>query len=125
MYSYYALALLKIPCPWKKYLTQAQLFQFASVIVYSGVGYLTWPEDERNWTHTAAVVIQVWEMVSLFALFSLFYAKSYSKKSKKSKLEDDQCQKAVTNAVAGAAEVVGNAEKIASKARRTFQSNLR
>ena len=128
MYSYYALSLLKIPCPWKKYLTQAQLLQFASVIVYSVFSYIGWPEDERNWKHVTAVLIQVWEMVSLFALFSFFYAKSYGKKSKKSKSrieDDDQCQKAVTNAVAGAAEVVGSAEKIASQARRTIQNNIR
>merc|ERR550539_1024015 len=74
MYSYYALSLLKIPCPWKKYLTQAQLLQFASVVIYSIVGYITWPKDEHKGRHTAAVFIQVWEMVSLFALFSFFYA---------------------------------------------------
>ncbi len=129
MYSYYALALLKIACPWKKYLTQAQLLQFLSVLVYSVFSYLKWPEDERNWRHVVAVVIQVWEMVSLFALFSFFYAKSYGKKSKKEKLDDDQCQKAVTNAVAGAADVVGNAakdaEKFASQAKRSIQRNLR
>merc|ERR1711862_1083382 len=35
MYSYYTLSLLKISCPWKKYLTMAQLFQFTTVVIYS------------------------------------------------------------------------------------------
>jgi len=131
MYSYYALALLKISCPWKKYLTQAQLIQFTSVVIYSIFSYMGWPEDERETKHTMALAIQVWEMMSLFVLFSFFYARSYGKKSEKErikKIDDDQCQKAVTAAVAGAAEVVEtaakDASKIANQARRSMRYNI-
>ncbi len=145
MYSYYALALLKIPCPWKKYLTQAQLIQFTSVVIYSVFSYMGYPEDQRETKHALALAIQVWEMMSLFVLFSFFYARSYGKKKKKNKgkklsmesekesekegeRDDDQCQKAVTTAVAGAAEVVEtaakDASKIANQARRSMRYNI-
>lgn len=80
MYSYYALALLRIPCPWKKIITQAQLIQFASVIFYSCHCMRAWKTDEVETRHMMCIVIQVWEMSSLFLLFMLFYRKSYSKK---------------------------------------------
>ena len=131
MYSYYALALLKISCPWKKYLTQAQLLQFTSVIIYSVFSYMGWPKEDRESKHTLAVVIQVWEMVSLFALFSFFYARSYGKKKTnkgQQKIDEDQCQKAVTAAVVGAAEAVEStakeASKIANQARRSMRYNV-
>lgn len=82
MYSYYALSLLKIPCPWKRYLTQAQLLQFATVLVYSGFSFLRFPKDEANWKHHCALVIQDAEMISLFVLFMHFYNKAYRKKKR-------------------------------------------
>lgn len=125
MYSYYALALLKIACPWKKYLTQAQLLQFTSVVIYSIFSYQLYPPEQHETKHTMAILIQVWEMLSLFALFSFFYARSYGKnKGKKgsSQSDADQCQKAVTAAVETAAELAENAAKetgkIANQARR-------
>jgi hypothetical protein len=55
-------------------------------------------------------------MVSLFILFSFFYAKSYGKKkSPKSKAVDDQCQKAVSDAISQAAVVVEGAAKDARR----------
>lgn len=112
MYSYYALSLLKIQCPWKKYLTMAQLFQFASVIVYSFVGMSLWRVEEgANKWHYIACMVQIWEMLSLFLLFQHFYKKSYSKAKVKTddatlstastttssnkEDDDDQCQVAV------------------------------
>lgn len=88
MYSYYALALLKIQCPWKRYLTQAQLLQFLSVLAYSALSMYHMP-DEGNWTHYLAYSIQVFEMLSLFVLFLHFYAKAYRKKSIKAVSEND------------------------------------
>jgi len=85
MYSYYTLSLLKIQCPWKKYLTQAQLVQFLSVLVYSACSMYRMP-DEGNWTHYLAYSIQVFEMTSLFVLFLHFYSVAYRKRTKK--LED-------------------------------------
>ena len=114
MYSYYALALLKFPCPWKRYLTKAQLLQFTSVVVYSVFSFLKASRSDRR--HHVALAIQVWEMVSLFVLFSFFYAKSYGKKKlPNSKAAGDQCQKAVSDAVSQAAVVVEGAAKDARR----------
>jgi elongation of very long chain fatty acids protein 4 len=79
MYSYYTLSLLQIQCPWKKYLTMAQLAQFMSVVAYSIVSMAYIPK-EGSWKHYLAYSVQVLEMVSLFVLFMAFYRKSYSKK---------------------------------------------
>jgi elongation of very long chain fatty acids protein 4 len=84
MYSYYALSLLKIRCPWKKYLTMAQLAQFLSVLIYSAVSIINMPV-EANWKHYAAYCTQVFEMTSLFVLFMHFYRKAYSDKQKQPK----------------------------------------
>lgn len=81
MYSYYALALLKFPCPWKRYITQAQLLQFTSVVVYTALSAaIVIREGQAETRHYACYVVQTFEMVSLFYLFSLFYSKAYKKK---------------------------------------------
>ena len=122
MYSYYALALLKISCPWKKYLTQAQLLQFTSVVIYSIFSVNMWRKEERKAKHVLCVAVQVWEMVSLFVLFSFFYVKSYGKKKDLKKTsDDDQCQKAVKEGVAGAALAVESAAKNAGKIASSVQ----
>jgi hypothetical protein len=79
MYAYYAMSLLKIPCPWKRYLTLAQLTQFSTVVLYSTVCVMMWTlkNEHLGWEPYVAVGVQVWEMVSLFALFTIFYKKSY------------------------------------------------
>jgi len=118
MYAYYALALLKVHCPWKRYLTQAQLLQFTCVVIYSCFSVFSWPEEQREGKHILCIVIQVWEMVSLFMLFSIFYKKSYGKrKAKKEKVEDDddQCKAAVEAAVSSAAQAVETAAKETTK----------
>jgi hypothetical protein len=79
MYSYYTLSLLQIQCPWKKYLTMAQLAQFMSVVAYS-IFSMAYMPKEGNWKHYLAYSVQVFEMVSLFVLFMGFYRKAYSKK---------------------------------------------
>lgn len=91
MYSYYALALMKVNCPWKRYLTQAQLLQFTSVVVYTIATayqhYYYLPheaiegEQPSLRTYYFCCVVQVFEMVSLFVLFSLFYKRSYSQRN--------------------------------------------
>ena len=81
MYSYYTLSLLKIQCPWKKYLTQAQLIQFMSVVMYSVYSMINMPA-EADWRHYVAYSVQVFEMVSLFVLFMGFYRKAYSSRKK-------------------------------------------
>lgn len=121
MYAYYALSLCKIPCPWKRYLTQAQLFQFTSVVVYTlCMPFVSKVPYEKK--HYIAMGVQIWEMMSLFVLFSMFYRKSYGKNKSMGKNTagknsqnaediDDQCQLAV----AAASNVVESAAKDASK----------
>lgn len=127
MYAYYALALMKVSCPWKRFLTQAQLLQFTSVIVYTGfTGYKHYTELPHEaiageqpsiQEYFMCCGVQVFEMVSLFILFSIFYKKSYSKKSKEAAKakEDDQCQKAMGEISIAAKEVAGHAAKDAGK----------
>lgn len=118
MYAYYALTLLKVSCPWKRYLTQAQLLQFTSVVIYSIFSVNMWPKEQRENKHILCIIIQVWEMVSLFMLFSIFYKKSYKKRNPKAKVEetdDDQCKKAVEAAVSSAAHAAASAAKETTK----------
>jgi hypothetical protein len=117
MYSYYALSLLKVRCPWKRFLTQAQLLQFTTVVVYSIVCVPLWPKDQVKIHHYACIAIQVLEMVSLFVLFSFFYRRSYGKRKngaaaaagaagKQATRDDDQCQKAVTSTIETVSKVI-------------------
>lgn len=81
MYSYYTLSLLKFSCPWKRYLTQAQLLQFTSVVVYTGFSVAIQLRQQIAETrHYACFAVQTFEMVSLFGLFMHFYSKAYKKK---------------------------------------------
>ncbi|GMI30666.1 hypothetical protein TrCOL_g2243 [Triparma columacea] len=107
MYSYYALTLMGVKCPWKKYLTMAQLVQFASVVVYTGFCLgVNYRKGQLEGRHVLACGIQVGEMVSLFILFSSFYKRSYkgskgSDKSGSTKPGDikDECNAAIAESV--------------------------
>eukprot|EP00527_Entomoneis_sp_CCMP2396_P003807 CAMPEP_0198143960 /NCGR_PEP_ID=MMETSP1443-20131203/12099_1 /TAXON_ID=186043 /ORGANISM="Entomoneis sp., Strain CCMP2396" /LENGTH=366 /DNA_ID=CAMNT_0043807271 /DNA_START=111 /DNA_END=1211 /DNA_ORIENTATION=+ len=94
MYSYYALALLKINCPWKRFLTQAQLIQFTSVVLFSFVGMAS-PWIEKTWESYVAHLVQDFEMISLFVLFMAFYRKAYSNKKKSLSDGEDKEQKQI------------------------------
>ena len=87
MYSYYTLSLLKIPCPWKRFLTQAQLMQFLSVIVYTVFVVRGLNKDGAAAKLYLCPAVQVFEMASLFFLFMKFYSGTY-KKSKATKKAD-------------------------------------
>lgn len=102
MYSYYALSLLKIRCPWKKYLTQAQLVQFMSVLIYSVFSFRGLPQ-EANSKHIAALIIQDAEMISLFFLFMHFYNKAYNKR--KSFKREVECSESDTSSETGQVSV--------------------
>ncbi|GMH53099.1 hypothetical protein TL16_g01372 [Triparma laevis f. inornata] len=99
MYGYYAMTLLGMKCPWKRYLTVAQLMQFVSVVLFTvGCVYYNWRRLEGR--HFMAMGIQVGEMGSLFFLFSKFYKKSYTKKIKGTDdLPIDECQNAIQEGV--------------------------
>ena len=96
MYSYYTLALLKIACPWKRYLTQAQLVQFISVVGYTIFCYTKQPAG----TWIMPYVVQLFEMVSLLVLFLHFYRKAY-----RSKQESKRTKAAAAAAAAASASV--------------------
>jgi Tfp pilus assembly protein PilE len=96
MYSYYTFSLLKISCPWKRYLTQAQLLQFASVVTYSVIGSTLYL-PAGSWREYTAHAIQDFEMISLFVLFLHFYRKAYSSNKKDKKQEAAQKQKQQEN----------------------------
>jgi hypothetical protein len=127
MYSYYALALLKVSCPWKRYLTQAQLLQFTSVVIYTfytAHQHYYYTKHEATDTQPSLATyyfcagVQVFEMVSLFVLFSIFYKRSYSKKNKAIKKEEeseDQCQKAMGEISIATKDAVGHAAKEGGK----------
>ena len=85
MYSYYTLSLLKVPCPWKRFLTQAQLLQFLSVIVYTIFVVKGLYTQNAATTLYLCPAVQVFEMASLFFLFMKFYSKSYKNKKAASK----------------------------------------
>ena len=91
MYSYYTLSLLKIPCPWKKYLTMAQLTQFCTVIAYSVCSMLRMPE-EGTWKQYLGHSIQDFEMTSLFVLFMHFYRKAYRKRQSERKRSSEDSE---------------------------------
>lgn len=74
MYGYYLLTALKLPCPWKKYVTILQLSQF-SVIFVQG-----WTAIYLGSTPTWLTLVQQFVMINMLVLFGKFYAESYSKK---------------------------------------------
>jgi hypothetical protein len=82
MYSYYTLSLLRISCPWKKYLTQLQLLQFITVIVYSIFSVQLLPTG-CSWRYYVAYVVQGFEMSVFALLFAHFYIQTYRRNEKK------------------------------------------
>lgn len=126
MYAYYALALCKISCPWKRFLTQAQLLQFTCVVVYTiSMPFVT--KEQYQSRHYIAMGVQVWEMASLFVLFSIFYKKSYAKKNENGNTSPtvaddlkDQCQQAVAAASGVAESAAKGAGKMASTATKVM-----
>lgn len=93
MYSYYALSLLKFPCPWKRYITQAQLLQFTTVVVYTLCSAaIMYKKDMAIPKRAICFYVQTFEMVSLFYLFSLFYSKSYKKKQGKKSIPPPEAE---------------------------------
>lgn len=80
MYSYYTLSLLKIRCPWKKYLTMSQLLQFCTVVVYTlAVSVMHHRAGTIASEHYLCLGVQIFEMTSLFFLFMHFFSKTYKK----------------------------------------------
>jgi elongation of very long chain fatty acids protein 4 len=79
MYSYYLMAALKIRCPWKQYITMAQMLQFAIVFAHSCFVIFD--------GHCPKILpwSQMFVMTNMLVLFGQFYVKTYTKKKEKAK----------------------------------------
>jgi elongation of very long chain fatty acids protein 4 len=75
MYSYYLMAALGVKCPWKRYITQAQMLQF--VIVFAHAVFVL----RENHCPTTLPWAQMFVMANMLVLFGNFYLKSYSTKT--------------------------------------------
>ena len=73
MYGYYTMALLNIPCPWKKWITKMQLLQFCVCFVHSSYVVYVGNMD------IVLPLAQAFVMVNMLVLFTQFYNKSYNK----------------------------------------------
>ena len=75
MYAYYTSAMFKIPCPWKKWITNCQMIQFMAClchsiyVVYKGNMPIELP------------LVQAFVMINMLILFGQFYREAYSKKA--------------------------------------------
>eukprot|EP00471_Norrisiella_sphaerica_P006537 CAMPEP_0184490028 /NCGR_PEP_ID=MMETSP0113_2-20130426/16974_1 /TAXON_ID=91329 /ORGANISM="Norrisiella sphaerica, Strain BC52" /LENGTH=312 /DNA_ID=CAMNT_0026873755 /DNA_START=64 /DNA_END=1002 /DNA_ORIENTATION=- len=81
MYGYYFLSTIKIPVPWKRYLTKLQMLQFVVCLVHTlGCAY-------KNIYPRSLAMVEVWVMVNMLYLFNEFYKQAYAaKKAREAKL---------------------------------------
>lgn len=82
MYGYYTLALLNIPCPWKKWITNLQMLQFALCLAHSIYVYI------YESAPVQLPLLQGFVMVNMLVLFGNFYAKTYAKGKKGEKKKE-------------------------------------
>jgi len=71
MYLYYAMSLLRIKCPWKRYITRIQMAQF--VVCF---GHAVWCLATGSYPRWLCFV-NLWVMVNMLVLFGRFYVKTY------------------------------------------------
>ena len=74
MYAYYLMAALKIPCPWKRYLTQFQMFQFCACAAQS-LWVVVWGDNAPK----ILAYAQLFVMLNMLYLFNQFYKQRYGK----------------------------------------------
>jgi len=84
MYGYYLLATLRISAPWKRYLTLAQMVQFAFNCVQAFY-VLYYPTPYPKWL---AIVLLVY-MITLLGLFGNFFVKSNSRSPKEGRKKQE------------------------------------
>ena len=75
MYGYYTLALLNVPCPWKKWITNCQMMQFMLVLTHSC--YVVYKGNMP----IELPLVQAFVMINMLVLFGQFMKKTYVKKS--------------------------------------------
>jgi len=71
MYSYYSMALLKIPCPWKQLITLTQLCQFVIAFIAA-----IW-SIALGFSPVFLPLLQIFVMINMFVLFVKFYLDTY------------------------------------------------
>lgn len=76
MYGYYTLAALKLPCPWKKNITQMQLGQF--VLCMSSAVYAM----AQGIYPFYLSCLNIWVMLNMLVLFWQFFKQAYNKPAK-------------------------------------------
>ena len=83
MYAYYTSAMLKIPCPWKRWITNCQMIQFMACLCHSIYVVI------KGNMPIALPLVQAFVMINMLILFGQFYRESYLKKgsTKSSKKE--------------------------------------
>lgn len=81
MYGYYTLALLNIPCPWKRWITNCQMLQFCLCLAHSI--YVT----IKGNMPIELPLVQAFVMINMLVLFGNFYKKSYLNKKEGKKVE--------------------------------------
>lgn len=84
MYGYYTMALLNIPCPWKKWITNCQMIQF--MCCFANSCYAIWKGN-------APIILplaQAFVMINMLVLFGQFYVKKYIKPSGKKEKSVDK-----------------------------------
>jgi elongation of very long chain fatty acids protein 4 len=77
MYGYYTLALLGIPCPWKKWITTCQMIQFCLCLSHSVYALV------KGNAPPILPIAQAFVMINMLVLFGAFYKKEYSQPKNK------------------------------------------
>lgn len=72
MYGYYTMALLGVPCPWKKWITNCQMIQFCVCLSHS---IFTLYNGNAN---PILPLAQAFVMINMLVLFGAFYRQEYS-----------------------------------------------
>ena len=74
MYGYYTLAALKLPCPWKKSITQMQLGQFCLCMTSA-----IWAMAVEIYPFYLSI-LNIWVMLNMLVLFWNFFKQAYATK---------------------------------------------
>jgi elongation of very long chain fatty acids protein 4 len=77
MYGYYTMALMNVPCPWKKQITNCQMLQFCLCLSHSIYVVI------KGNMPIELPLAQAFVMINMLVLFGQFYKKSYGKKGAK------------------------------------------
>eukprot|EP00472_Partenskyella_glossopodia_P014305 CAMPEP_0197540894 /NCGR_PEP_ID=MMETSP1318-20131121/66857_1 /TAXON_ID=552666 /ORGANISM="Partenskyella glossopodia, Strain RCC365" /LENGTH=324 /DNA_ID=CAMNT_0043100007 /DNA_START=266 /DNA_END=1240 /DNA_ORIENTATION=- len=97
MYGYYFLSMIKVPFPWKRYLTSLQMLQFVICLSHTVWGMASGLYPWR------LCLIEVWVMTNMLYLFNEFYKQNYAaKKAKAEAAKKAAAKKKKKNATAAA-----------------------